>query len=616
MLDHVQAVLAMNPPTDVRTLRSFLGMLNFYHSSIPHFAQIASPLHDLLKKDCDWQWEELQEAAFQGLKQALVDCGERALKTFVPGSPDTVLTTDASQDCIAAVLSQGDKPVSFFSRRLQPRECNYSTGEKECLAIVEAVERYHVYLYGHRFMICTDNKALVSLMSVSFANLRTTMRIARWTQRLLRYVFDISYVSTHDNVADCFTRLPMSSQELAQESIFADEVCEGPTVLSVNVSRASDSDDSFTILKAYITGGWPRKENVDIRVRAYYGVRDELSIENGLIYRGEQVVTPYAVRKDLMAEAHKAHIGSDAMIRKLRELTWWPSMTVSVKDFVKDCVDCQMADKTRKTLRPKLDHVPHPEGPWMTLVTDIVGPFETGDYVLVVVDVYSHFPEVLISRTITSEVLIDWFRDLFCRYGLPKRVISDNGPQYVAQSFESFLKHEGVDHILTTPYHPSSNGCCERFNSIVVNTVKISFRKGVVDFGKDLKERLRSYRSTPHPATKCTPFKLMFGREMCDGLRASFPKRTDEPVDSDTVRENVEHYQEVMTERHNYGNSEIGAHELVMVKNFRHVGKGQSKWKGPFRVQRRTGRNTYILEDGTRVHAGQCSRYHGADSFE
>jgi hypothetical protein len=608
-LNHVQTIERLEPPKDIHGLRSFLGMVNFYNHSIPKFAELASPLFNLLRKGVAFVWSNTHYESFHSIKQALITASETALRSYVPGDLSTTLITDASNDCIAAVLTQGGRPVSYYSRRLCARELNYSVGEKECLAVLEGIEYFHVYLYGFRFTVKTDHIALTSILSANFANLRTTMRISRWTQRLLRYTFDIVYIRTNDNPTDCLTRLPYSSEDIQKTSKYCDDTTEVETLLSVDVSKAVAKDDVMTMLKANITGNWPSRKRVDPCVLPYYQVRDSLSIDNGLVYYLNRVVVPISSRQEVLRNAHSSHIGRSAMLRMLREKCWWPNMTSDVDAVVRECVECQMSDKSCKPLRPPLRPIPLADGPWSEISIDIVGPFHDVPlpYAIVITDRYSHYPEVQLLPRVGSADVIAFLRSLFTRYGSPRKLTSDNGPQFIANDFQEFLVKEDVKHILITPYHPSSNGLCERFNSVIVNSVKMSLSRQS-DVLEDLQCRLKVYRATPHPSTSKSPFFLLFGREMRTPLTDMFPR---EPHgDPHNIVPTFNAYQEKMAQsRSSSANSVLHPGDKVMLRKFIKVPKGESKWSGPFSITKSTGPNTYIISDGRRVHADQLSRY-------
>ena len=141
--------------------------MSYYRRFIPRFSTIAAPLHKLLKKGAKYEWTDAQEQAFRGLQSRLIS---PPILRYPDYSRKFILTTDASGEGVGAVLSQGeigkDFPIAFASRSLNKAERNYSTTEKELLAIVWGVRYFRPYLYGTKFTIVTDHKPLTWIVSV------------------------------------------------------------------------------------------------------------------------------------------------------------------------------------------------------------------------------------------------------------------------------------------------------------------------------------------------------------------------------------------------------------------------------------------------------------------
>jgi hypothetical protein len=204
----VEAISRISPPTTKKQLRSFLGAIGFYRRFIPYFSMIASPLTDLLKggrrADIHLEWSDTCEQAFRVLKKSLVT--EPVLKAPDFGEPFEVYT-DASEIGIAAVLTQNEdempKPVSFFSRKLLPREQHYSTVEKELLAIIAALDMFRVYVGFGPITIHSDHRPLVWLRRCTTAN----QRVLRWALTLAEFDITVEHVRGVDNcLADLLSR--------------------------------------------------------------------------------------------------------------------------------------------------------------------------------------------------------------------------------------------------------------------------------------------------------------------------------------------------------------------------------------------------------------------------
>jgi hypothetical protein len=217
LFSNIRAIMQASPPKNVKTLRGFLGKINYYNRFIPNRAKLLDPLYNLLKKKNEFKWNENAQAAFDQIKVILTS--RPTLKIFDP-ELETILYTDASVVGIGAVLKQiqpgSDKeelPVGYFSRRLLDYQRNYSTTELECLAIIESIEYWHCYLYGKEFTVMTDHQPLQGVIKVK----KPKTRLFNWAMRLNQYNVRIRYRPGGLNQeADFLSRHPI--EELLQQN--------------------------------------------------------------------------------------------------------------------------------------------------------------------------------------------------------------------------------------------------------------------------------------------------------------------------------------------------------------------------------------------------------------
>ncbi|GBN47303.1 Retrovirus-related Pol polyprotein from transposon 17.6 [Araneus ventricosus] len=179
--EKVAAVEKFPIPQNIADVRSFLGISSYYRRFVKIFANVARPLQELLKKDAKFAWKSPQKHSFASLKKSLI--GHPVLGHFQP-EEDTLIHSDASGYGIGAVLVQmqdgQEKPIAYASRSLTPAEKNYSTTEKECLAVIWAISKFRPYLFGKPFTVVTDHHSLCW-----FANVKDPSgRLARWALRL------------------------------------------------------------------------------------------------------------------------------------------------------------------------------------------------------------------------------------------------------------------------------------------------------------------------------------------------------------------------------------------------------------------------------------------------
>ncbi len=208
----VEAIQRSPRPRTKKEVRSFLGLVGWYRRFIPDFANIATPLTDLLTKTGKnpVAWTGACEEAFNTLKERM--CTDPVLQS--PNFDQRFLVqVDASEKGIGAVLAQGtageEKPVVFLSRKLLPRETRYSTIEKECLAIKWSLESLRYYLLGREFDLETDHRALTWIHTMKDNN----ARITRWYLALQPYSFKVRHRPGRLNlVADYLSRYPDSTR--------------------------------------------------------------------------------------------------------------------------------------------------------------------------------------------------------------------------------------------------------------------------------------------------------------------------------------------------------------------------------------------------------------------
>ena len=194
-----------------------------------------------------------------------------------------------------------------------------------------------------------------------------------------------------------------------------------------------------------------------------------------------------------------------------RSYVYWPRLDTQIEDTARTCETC---GKYGKNL-PKL--VDHPwaraTAPFQRVHVDFAGPF-LGSMWLLLVDAYSKWPEVIqMNANTTSRATIRALRSIFARTGIPMTLVSDNGPQFVSEEIESYLRSNGVKHVTVPTYSPTSNGICERLVQTFKGALK-KMNKSCKDVSKNLYDFLLTYRNTPHSSTGQTPAVLAWNRSL------------------------------------------------------------------------------------------------------
>lgn len=209
--DTSDKIVSAKRPESKKELRAFLGLTGYYREFVPNYAEISHPLTELTKKGSPnkLEWRDEHQDAFQKLKAMM---SRRPILKAPNLERPFVLRTDASSRSLGAVLLQEHNgllhPVSYASRKLLPREVAYSTIERECLAIVWGVQKFHVYLYGRPFVLQSDHQPLKYINSARQIN----TRVLRWSLLLMDYDFHVEYIQGSDNVgADYLSRTSLTT---------------------------------------------------------------------------------------------------------------------------------------------------------------------------------------------------------------------------------------------------------------------------------------------------------------------------------------------------------------------------------------------------------------------
>ena len=278
--------------------------------------------------------------------------------------------------------------------------------------------------------------------------------------------------------------------------------------LPITAKDQTEGDPVLSKVLQYTQNGWPHV--VPTELKPFYQRQNELTIEAGCLLWGTKVVIPERFQAQLLSELHVSHPGIVRMKGLARAHVWWPGMSGDIEKTVRSCGACQ---SIRNRPPPVVLHSwPWPTGPWERIHVDYIGPF-MGSMFLIVVDAFSKWLEVIHMTSTTTEKTLDALYTLFARYGLPKKVVSDNGPQFIASSFVECMAANGIEHLRSAPYHPATNGEAERF----VQTFNNSLKAGQEDKGtlfQKLSRFLFMYRITPHSTTGVPPTELFLKRQV------------------------------------------------------------------------------------------------------
>ena len=212
-----------------------------------------------------------------------------------------------------------------------------------------------------------------------------------------------------------------------------------------------------------------------------------------------------------MSIAHEGHQGLVKTKQLLREKIWFPKIDEEVKKLINNCMACQ-ANSPASHPDP-LQMSPLPPELWHTVHMDFCGPFLTEEYVLVVIDAYSRFPEVDVVSSTAAKGTISKLERIFSTHGIPRVVRTDNGPPFTSHEFKAFMDEWGINHQQITPLLPQANSEAENFMKPLTKSIRAANMERR-DWKKELHIFLLNYRATPHATTGFSPAKLLFNREI------------------------------------------------------------------------------------------------------
>ena len=307
----IAAIQEMEPPRNKQELEPLLGMVNYLAKFTPNLAETTSPMRSLLKKDSDFVWESVQQTALDKMKQLITSA---KILTYYDVKKEVTLEVDASKHGLGAVLMQEGKPVAYASKSLNPTEQDYAQVEKEMYAIVFGTGRFHQYMYSRNVTITTDHKPLEANLSKSLC--AAPARPQRMMLRLQKYDLTVHHKPGKEiQVADTLSRLHLNEVDNTHEAFDA-QVHLVVTNLPVSDQKMSDlqacttSDPDMQQLIAVIKEGWPdHRDSCPPAVQPFWNYRDELSVMEGLVFKGERIVIPVALRKDMLKRVNIGHMG-------------------------------------------------------------------------------------------------------------------------------------------------------------------------------------------------------------------------------------------------------------------------------------------------------------------
>ena len=497
--EKVKAVTEFHAPKNTEELRRFLGMVNYVARFIPNLTTLVYPLHNLLKKDVEWTWSENQQESFEDIKETLTNAPVLA---YYDPEKELLLENDASEYGLGAVISQDGKPVAYASRTLSPAETRYAQIEKEMLAVTFGLEKFHHFTFGRDVRVVTDHKPLVAIKSKPLA--KAPRRLQNLLLKAMNYMYTLEYKPGKEiPVADALSRAP-ASEPCDEETIHLITEQHFSSIRLDEIRGATLTDKTLMDLSEIIVKGWPNeKRQLNDSLKPFYDFRDELSVQDGIVVKGERVIIPEKLRRQMKERVHQGHLGINSCLRRAKDVMYWPGMASEIRQFIETCGTCA----TYQSRQAQEDQIitPVPSLPWQKVATDICS-WAGKDY-LITTDYHSNYFEFDLLSDLSSNATIVKLKGQFARHGIPERLVSDNGPQFTSEVFRMFAKTWGFTHETISPGNSQANGAAEAAVKIFKNILR-----KCLPVGDDPFIGLLNYRNTPTAGLNTSPAQRLLGR--------------------------------------------------------------------------------------------------------
>lgn len=509
----VQVVKEWPRPHNIKELRSFLGLANYFRKFIQGYSKLVAPLTNLTQDHTNWKdpniWTPACEDAFNAVKRCLTEAPVLAAPDFT--KPFEVVC-DASVFALGAVLLQEGRPVAFESRKLTSAEVNYSTTEQELLAVVHTLTKWRCYLEGVHFTVVTDHCPNTFFSTKPLLSRRQ----ARWSELLQQYDFTWVYRPGRINVADPLSRRPHPDCSHACFAALSGERCNSDQRGAVHTPTPTATTSTpflQSVRDGYKNDQWfASQSNLE-----------HLSNMDGLWYKDSCLVIPdVAELKDMvLREAHDSvyagHFGLHKTLKLVARQFWWPHMKDQIASYVGGCDACQRNKSAHIKPAGPLKPLPIPDGKWDVVTVDFVVqlPKTKSDYdaICVFVDKLTKMVHLCPTKTdVGAEDTAKLFmQNVWRLHGLPHTLISDRGTQFTSKLFKQVCELLGVQQALSSAFHPQSDGQTERTNRVMEEVLRHYVNPSQDDWDEYLPCVEFAINNSVHMGTNQTPFFLNYG---------------------------------------------------------------------------------------------------------
>lgn len=585
--ERIEVIKNYKRPTNLRTLRGFLGILNYYKRLVPDITLKEIPLIELLKKGVKWEWTSEREKSFQSLK----DDFSNKIKIYHPRYElPFLLKTDASIYRLAGVLSQIQNeievPICFVSRTTKIHEKKYSVGELELLSIIFCVIKLRFYLLGNKFIIETDNMGLTSILNNKFGN----ARIHRWSILLQEYNYEIKYVSGKTNVvSDALTRMDGENIKIKKE-----------VKIGINIMR--DEQGIFS-----------KQEIIEDQINLKEKEKNRAKFKDSVWYKEIQGKELYLITKQLTIKIGKnlheeyGHPGVRKLWMIFRENYISSNDLKIFKEITKFCKICQFA-KEKNFHNENLPKSIVSDSPLKIIsvdfISNLIPSYQGNKHIFVILDIFSKFISIYACKRTNTKTVKRLLENYFINIGKPQNCILDNATYFNNEILKKFCRNNQINLKFTSIRHPAANPT-ERYIKEIIKYLRILVNNKQQSWENYLKQIEYFMNSVPNNVTMETPLFLMRGikpnRPWTMEINDSYQEIID--VVNERLNKNAENYirkkQKKIKLPVKFKKGDLVILKALRVPNYKEkrCAKLTLPFEGPYMIETENGCNSYILKD-------------------